>query len=40
MMVIKNANDSREYFSGGDCEWKNMLFELFDHPIHKELSKC
>ena len=41
LMVEENDTDHHcEDFSGCDDEWDDMLFELFDHSIHENLSNC
>lgn len=37
-MIIKyDANDNGENLSRRDDEWDNMLLELFDHSVDKDL---
>jgi hypothetical protein len=40
VVVENNANGDCEYFSGGDDEGYEMLFELFDHAIDEHLTDC
>ena len=39
MMIVQDADDGCEYFSGGYGEWEHMLLELLDHPVHEELAE-
>lgn len=39
MMIVENTEPYCEYFTSGDDEGREVLFELFDHSVDEHLSE-